>query len=200
MPSPANRIVATLLLASALFLSIQAASAADFSEGRWRLQLNGGPALGEGGRDRDGDVMISGTVDYEFPTTPHTTLSLRGMPLFLYEQDEIADNWWRDLFKHREAAHEDTVFGAGAGLAGRIYQKADVYEGLFAEVQLLALVHSGKIEGDDSNVDFLSGIGVGYQFNSNWDALLRFEHVSNAGLGDPNSGVNALRLGVGYRF
>jgi opacity protein-like surface antigen len=200
MATVARKLMAMTVIAGSFLTLSSAAAAADFSEGRWRLELNGGPALGEGGRDREGDVMISGTVDYEFPTTPHTTLSLRGMPIFLYEQDEIADNWWRDLFKHREAAHEDTVFGAGAGLAGRIYQKADVYEGFFAEVELLALVHSGKIEGDDSNVDFLSGVGVGYQFNSNWDALLRFEHVSNAGLGDPNSGVNALRLGVGYRF
>lgn len=176
------------------------AHALEFSEGRWRLELSGGPALEEGGRDREGDYFVSGTVDYEIPATPHTTLSLRGMPLFVYEQDEVSYDSIKELLRKHESPHEDTVIGAGFGLAGRVYQKADVYEGFFAEMEVLALGHAGKIEGDDSNIDFLTGVGVGYQFNSHWEALVRFEHISNAGLAAPNSGVNALRLGVGYRF
>lgn len=189
----------TIALLIAALMATQA-HAFEFSEGRWRLELSGGPALQEGGRDRDGDYFVSGTVDYEIPATPHTTLSLRGMPLFVYEQDEVSYDSLKEMLRKHESPHEDTVIGAGFGLAGRVYQKADVYEGFFAELELLALGHAGKIEGDDSNIDFLSGIGVGYQFNSNWEALVRFEHISNAGLATPNSGVNAVRLGVGYRF
>lgn len=189
----------TIALVIAALMATQA-HAFEFSEGRWRLELSGGPALQEGSRDRDGDYFVSGTVDYEIPATPHTTLSLRGMPLFVYEQDEVSYDSLKEMLRKHESPHEDTVIGAGFGLAGRVYQKADVYEGFFAELELLALGHAGKIEGDDSNIDFLSGIGVGYQFNSNWEALVRFEHISNAGLATPNSGVNAVRLGVGYRF
>lgn len=189
-----------LIFLLAALLAANSAHALEFSEGRWRLELNGGPALKEGGRDRDGDYFVSGTVDYEIPATPHTTLSLRGMPLFVYEQDEVSYDSLKQILRKHESVHDDTVIGAGLGLAGRVYQKANVYEGFFAELELLALGHSGKIEGDDSNIDFLSGIGVGYQFNSHWEALVRFEHISNGGLGEPNSGVNAVRLGVGYRF
>lgn len=196
-----SKLLSIALAASALATTLPAseAGAGDFSEGRWRLELSGGPALDQGSEDRSGDALITGYVDYEFPTTNHTALSLRGMPLFVYTQDDEHENFWREIF-HDHGHDGDTVWGGGLGLAYRVYQKGGVYEGFFLELQALALGHSGGIEGDGSNIDFLTGIGLGYQFNSNWHAAFRFEHVSNAGLDEDNAGVNAVRLGLGYRF
>ncbi len=183
----------------AICMLAPSASAGNFSDGRWRLELSGGPALDAGSRDRNGDWMLTGYVDYEIPTTRHTALSLRAAPLFVYAQDEEHNDFWKDVFDD-EYDWDDTVWGGGVGLAYRIYQKGGAYEGFFFEGEALALAHTNRIEGNGSSVDFLTGLGIGYQFGSHWSTILRFEHISNAGLADFNSGVNALRLGIGYRF
>ncbi len=170
------------------------------AEGGWRLELSGGTALDSSNLDRSGDLLITGYLDYEIPTTSHTTLIIRTMPLFVYEQQDTLESWWNELVSERDIDYDDLVWGAGAGLAGRLYSKADEHQGFFLELEALAFVHTGEIEGDDSSIDFLTGVGLGYQFRSNWQALVRVEHISNAGLGDLNAGVNAVKLGLGYRF
>ncbi len=173
--------------------------AEDASDARWRLELSGGPALEVGGRERNGDWLLSGYVDFEIPTTRHTALSLRAAPLFVYAQNDDHQEFWKRVFGD-DYDWDDTVWGGGLGLAYRIYQRGGTYEGFFLEGEALAIGHVGRIEGNGSAVDFLTGLGVGYQFGSHWQTILRFEHVSNAGLADFNSGVNALRVGMGYRF
>ena len=166
-----------------------------FDEGRWRLELSGWGATDTGGGS-DG-WLTTGTVDYEFPATPHLTLGLRMMPLLVYGQDDVDGDW--DCLC-RDDHGGDTVWGAGAGLTLRLYQVPGEYRGLFGEIQTNVLAHDGHFNGNGSNVNFLSAIGIGYQFRNDWHATLKFGHISNAGLDDDNSGTNVLGLGIGYRF
>ena len=58
--------------------------------------------------------------------------------------------------------------------------------------------NSHYFDANSSRVNFMVGGGVGYQFAENdWHVALRFEHVSNASLGERNGGFNAFGLAVG---
>lgn len=175
------RFVLTVLLA----VGLVGAAGADlkFDQGRWRLELSGSAGIHSGSTDRQGDVLATGSLEYEFPASKRTTLGLRLLPLFMYAQDD-----------------DDNVFGAGFGLTGRIYQHAEEYRGWFGELELSALGHDDKIEGNSANLNFLTGVGVGYKFKSNWHTTLRYEHISNAGLGEHNAGANTVGLAVGFTF
>lgn len=175
------RLVLTALVAAGL----ASAAGADikFDQGRWRLELSGSAGIHSGSTDRGGDILATGSLEYEFPASKRTTLGLRLLPLFMYAQDD-----------------DDNVLGAGFGLAGRIYQHAEEYRGWFGELELSALGHDDKFEGNSANLNFLTGVGVGYKFKSNWHAALRYEHISNAGLGENNAGANTVGLAVGFTF
>lgn len=153
--------------------------------GAWRIELSGGPGSTLGGNDRSGDFFIKGVVEYEIPTTPHLALGLRLLPFFVYEQNE---------------RHEDTVWGAGAGVGGRLYSVKNEYRGLFAEVNVHALGHKNQIADNDSNINFLTGAGVGYKFQGGWHSVLKWEHISNANLSGKNTGADVITLGIGYTF
>lgn len=165
--------------------TVPAYSDIQWREGSWRLELSGGPGVNFGSGDRDGDFLIKGTVEYEVPATPHLTLGLRMLPAFVYGQD---------------GRGEDTVWGAGAGLGGRLYTQKSEYRGLFAEANVHVLGHENRFAGNSSNVNFLTGLGLGYKFLEGWHAVVKWEHISNANLSDDNSGVDTVTLGLGYTF
>lgn len=175
------RLVSTVALA--LGLATSAVADIKFDQGRWRLEMSGSAGIHSGSTDRGGDLVASGSLEYEFPASRRTTLGLRLLPLFMYAQDD-----------------DDNVFGAGFGLAGRLYQHAEEYRGWFGELEVSALGHDDKIEGNSASLNFLTGVGVGYKFKNNWHATLRYEHISNAGLGEHNAGANAVGLAVGFTF
>ncbi|NLV44822.1 MAG: acyloxyacyl hydrolase [Candidatus Hydrogenedentes bacterium] len=156
---------------------------AGFENGSWRLELSGGPGFTVGGRDREGDYLLKGTVEYEIPTTPHLSLGLRILPLFVYGQDD-----------------GDTVYGGGGGVSARLYAVKSEYRGLFAEGSAHIIGHENRIAGNSSNLNFLTGLGVGYKFAKGWHTVLKWEHISNAGLGEANSGADTVTLGFGYTF
>ncbi|NLO33999.1 MAG: acyloxyacyl hydrolase [Candidatus Hydrogenedentes bacterium] len=156
---------------------------AGWDEGRWQLELSGGPGISTGSRDRGGDVLLKGSLEYEIPTLPRLTVGLRMLPVFVY---------WQDV--------GSTVYGGGAGLGLRLYAKPSVYRGLFAEANVHALAHKNQIKGNGSNINFLTGVGVGYRFSKNWHTVIRYEHISNAGLDSHNSGADCIILGFGYTF
>lgn len=180
--------LATVLIAT-LGLAFGPAPAAhagiEWKEGWWQAELATGFGLHSGRRSRSGDILVVGAVDYEIPASPRATLSLRAMPLFGYAQAERG---------------EDSLWGAGFGLAGRFYQVKDEYRGWFAEVQAGVLGHDGNIDGNTASINFLTGAGVGYQFKNDWHTTLKFQHLSNAGLGESNAGANSIGLAVGFRF
>lgn len=181
-----------------------------FSEGHWRLEVSAQSGLNVGNFDRSGDVMALTTVEYEIPLSGHVTAGLKLHPVFTYEQDELDldDLFEADLvdavrkleFDFAHDAGGDSVWGAGFGAGVRIYQVKTEHRGLFLDLGLSALFHEGRLNRGSSNIDFMSGVGVGYQFNFGLNAKVNFSHVSNAGLGDENAGSNLLGLGLGFRF
>lgn len=204
----------TRIASIALITAIAPAALAEggFRDGRWRLQLSAQTGVASGGTDRGGDVLGLSTVEYEFPVTGHIAVGLKIHPFFAYAQD---DDGFDDLFDggfvgrvkeldfddwNDDRDDGDTVFGAGFGLGTRIYQVREEQRGLFLDLGVSALFHDGEFNGNSSNINFMSGLGVGYQFKFGLSAQVHFDHISNAGLGDENSGTNVLGVGLGFRF
>ena len=187
-----------LCLVTLLALSWSAHGEIPWQEGKWRLELSGFSGVHSGSTDRSGDLLITTSVDYELPVATHATLSLRLMPLWVYEQHVDDEKQWR--FARRGSWSHETVIGMGFGLAARWYSVAEEYRGWFGEIQANALGHDAKIDGNSANLNFLTGIGAGYKFKNNWHAILKYEHISNAGLGAHNRGANGIGIGVGYTF
>jgi hypothetical protein len=49
-------------------------------------------------------------------------------------------------------------------------------------------------------VNFLTEVGVGYEFDNDWHVALKWRHMSNAGIASRNAGVNGLGIGIGFSF
>lgn len=177
-----------LLVLITLAAAKPAGAELQWSEGDWRLELTTGFGIDSGKRDRTSNLLLTGSVEYEVPMSTHCTLGFRILPLFLYDQQNDG------------AEDADTLWGAGVGLAARYYQVADEQRGWYGELQGNLLGHSGKLTGNSASANFLIGAGVGYEFKNSWHAILKYEHISNAGLSENNSGANSIGLGVGYRF
>ena len=47
---------------------------------------------------------------------------------------------------------------------------------------------------------FTSHVGLDWEFAAHWKLGYRFQHMSNAGLGTPNPGLNLHLFGLGYRY
>ncbi|MGC8738661.1 MAG: acyloxyacyl hydrolase [Candidatus Hydrogenedens sp.] len=148
-----------------------------------RLELGSSFRIAHDSNDIDG-YLISSFVDIGKELSPRTNLSLRLLPVFGYIQEKNMED----------------IIGFGIGGALRIYFKKNQEKGFFTEIHEIVCLHENKFEGNDSNVNFYSAIGIGYQFCPNWDMLLRFGHISNAGIKDENEGTNLLGFGVGYTF
>ena len=156
-----------------------------FRQGWWKAELTGGLGVNATSHsDRTGDVLVTGVAEYEFPAASHFTMGLRFVPLFLYEQD----------------GEDDLVWGGGLGLAVRLYLLAREYRGLYTELESHGIVHENKIMNNSSNFNFLIAGGLGYRFRTGWHGAVKFEHISNAGLGKKNSGTDTISLAVGATF
>ena len=191
--------IALPALLAAFLWSPSAMADPGFQDGHWRTEIAVGTGI-DSGRDRDGDVLVIGSVEYEFPVTPHVALGLRLLPLVAYAQDDHNDDdWYEEIFDDWDY-DGDTVWGAGFGFATRIYQVAEDQRGIFLELEANALFHANEFNGNGSNINFLTGAGLGYKFKKNFHVTARIEHISNAGLDDDNSGVNAVSLAFGYTF
>lgn len=187
----------TLLSIIALTASTAQAEAR-FQDGWWRAELFGAGGIDSGRDDRTGELMINGSIEYEFPLAQRTTLGLRLLPLFVYTQDEDNDNKFLGInFDHDD---DDTVWGGGAGLAFRFYSVKDEYRGFFGEIEGHVLGHANEFAGNGSNINFLTGVGLGYKFKNELSLVVKYNHISNAGLDEDNSGINTVGLGLGYNF
>jgi hypothetical protein len=173
---------------------------ARFEDGWWRAELFGAGGIDSGGVDRTGELMINGAIEYEFPLAQRTTLGLRLLPLFVYTQDDDHDKKFLGInFDHHDD-DADTVWGGGAGLAFRFYSVKDEYRGFFGEIEGHVLGHGNEFEGNGSNINFLTGVGLGYKFKNELSLVVKYNHISNAGLDSDNSGINTIGLGLGYSF
>jgi hypothetical protein len=75
----------------------------------------------------------------------------------------------------------------------------------FLELAVGAHVHTDDSIGDkDFDIVFAFGshVGAGFRFGGHqqYELLYRFQHLSNAGIGDDNPGINFHVLHLGYRF
>jgi hypothetical protein len=156
-----------------------------FGEGNWRTEVTVATGFHSGRRSRSGDMLYMGNIEYEFPIYARATLGLKAYPLFAYDQSDD------DL---------DTLAGAGLGLGARYYFGEDERTDWFGEVTAAALGHSGNINGNSSNFNFMIGAGLGYEFQNDWHVTAQFHHISNSGIGENNAGANTIGLAVGYKF
>ncbi len=180
-------------LALMLCMSFAGAEGLRLDEGHWRLELSGMHALNTSGLDRSGDYAVIGAVEYEVPAGKRAALGLRLLPLFVYDQG-------RGRCEGSRRHSGNTLLGGGLGVTGRLYQHAEERRGFFLEGNASVLFHDNLMTGNGSNVNFMTGLGVGYQCKDGWHLSLLFEHVSNAGLDRDNDGAEILGLGFGYRF
>ena len=79
--------------------------------------------------------------------------------------------------------------------------------GLFADLGLGAAFHNGETDSGDPNRKALGcsllikgAATLGYRFDRHHSLMLYLDHVSNAGLCDPNDGLDSVGLRYGYRF
>ncbi|HOK08266.1 MAG TPA: acyloxyacyl hydrolase [Candidatus Hydrogenedens sp.] len=133
--------------------------------------------------DKADEIFFNPTIDIEKKVSPRTALSLRCIPAFFYIQDKNIEE----------------VFGAGVGGTIRIYIKKEE-RGFFSEIHEVILFHKNKFEGNSSNINFYSSLGIGYQFNKEWDILFQLGHISNADLKENNKGTDLMGIGIGYTF
>jgi hypothetical protein len=160
-----------------------------FDRGHWRLELAGAPQASGNPIDRDEDYYLMGSAEYEFEVFRRSTLALRLMPLFYYDEDKD------------EGGGEGPIFGAGVGLKYRMYATSETRAGLFIELGISAIGHESQFEGNSKHFNFLSEGGIGYQFQTvPWNLGVRYTHISNAALGDENKEVAGIAIALGYRF
>lgn len=76
--------------------------------------------------------------------------------------------------------------------------------GLYTEAGIGLHLLSDTYRNNDrvlsGNVQFGSHIGIGYVFKNNVDISFKFQHFSNAGLKQPNDGVNFAVLRISHAF
>jgi lipid A 3-O-deacylase len=75
----------------------------------------------------------------------------------------------------------------------------------FAEIGVGAHGHTEDgISDEDFDIPFAFGshIGLGARFGAQgrYEVIYRFQHLSNAGLGDENPGINFHAVQLGYHF
>jgi len=80
-------------------------------------------------------------------------------------------------------------------------------DAIFLEGTLGGSWHDGKLDvigtpeeevwkSHGSRLTFRENVGIGYRFNAKWSVTLNLNHISNAGLADPNEGMNNIGLTV----
>jgi hypothetical protein len=175
----------TLLVAMlCLFAANAQADVFHWDLARWRVEFTAWNGIKLGSVERGDDRSLSFAVEREVPISDRITTGVRLFPLFVYSEDRS----------------NETIFGAGAGVQLRLYFKKNRYRGMYLEGGTSFLLHSEKFERNSTQWNFMSEAGLGYQFERGITVAVKYRHISNAGLGDRNSGIDALGLGVGFAF
>jgi hypothetical protein len=80
----------------------------------------------------------------------------------------------------------------------------DTLKGLYAEAAIgahyLSELYDNAGRQLSTNFQFGDHIGMGYVFRNNVDLGIRFQHFSNGGIREPNSGVNFAFARLSYHF
>jgi hypothetical protein len=160
----------------------------DFSKGRCRAEITSTTGtIANQWPDHEKDYFVLGSVEYEWPIHSNITCSLRGTPAFVYG-------------RHRDGDYDSTnIYGAALGPAFRLYQNKDL-TGFFVEAGSSVLWQSDYLPGNSSKLNFISDAGIGCQFRNHVFISVKYFHISNAGLEDLNSGIDALGASLAYAF
>ena len=111
---------------------------------------------------------------------------------------ELGLSAWRDA-----ARDEDDVFTVHFGPTWQY--DPQVIDPVFIEIGTApTLVSEDELAESDigGNFQFTSHVTVGTRFGrgDRWEAGVRVQHISNAGIEDENPGLNFVMFEVGYRF
>jgi lipid A 3-O-deacylase len=79
--------------------------------------------------------------------------------------------------------------GAVYGYGGFTFDLKLTDHWLITEDEAVGIYGDGSDKKLGNDVEFRSGIGVGYEFDNGWRAGVAIHHISNAGLGKRNPGV-----------
>lgn len=113
-------------------------------------------------------------------------------------------NWWLqpkvELTLGAIDGHGDTVF---VGTLGPTFELRTSLFPIYLTGGSHPTLLSDSTLGDRNMgclFEFTSHIGLGWDITKSWNVEYRFQHMSNAGIGSANPGLNMNLFGVGYRF
>jgi hypothetical protein len=185
------RIVFTALL-FALFLDAPAVRAqAGPVEGGHELQLWTGGGHGFNGSQSSDGVWNVGLRYGLILTRPHGPSFLRGR--LEYAVDVVPVFW---VFQQRNTAYG---FGVNPFAFKWTLTRKNVVP--YFELGVGTLFTNGKVPERTSRVNFTTSGALGLHFlggRHNISTEVRYVHISNAGLGTPNPGINTIQFRLGF--
>jgi hypothetical protein len=179
------RMAPTLIALSLWTADVALSADAPFENGWWKTEVVAGIGFDASTVNRAGDRLVTALVEYEVPVARRYTLGLGMIPLLWYES-------------RRENGEE--VVGGGLGLSGRRYRLDGKYRGWYVEAKGYCILLDPEIPANTSKFNFFIGGGLGYRFQNHWQTAVKFEHISNGGLGSRNQSLNTISLSLGYNF
>jgi hypothetical protein len=158
-----------------------------WEDGRLRIEAQGWSGVRSGRRSRSGDIGVVGTVEKEFALYQKLTVGVRAIPIFIMDESD------------KDGRDAETIYGVGVGISIRRYLNG-VEDGWYAEYNESIIGQSKKFRGNSGNFNFMSEIGIGYEFENDWYVSAKWRHLSNAGIANKNAGVNGVGIGIGFSF
>jgi len=171
----------TVAMVCALSLPTVASALSDRGQLRFDFSIMHGVQCGM--TDRTDDVAVIGAIQREHRVRSRGAVVRVLIPLFTYEDSE-----------------PERRLGAGAGFALRCYAREGGVMGAFGEIGLAAICMERRLIDDDSSLDFQSHVAVGVAASNGAHMAVRFQHLSNGSIRDPNAGANLVGLAVGFTF
>jgi lipid A 3-O-deacylase len=109
--------------------------------------------------------------------------------------------WRGSTYRNVPGAHQDIT---DLGLTPVFRWQADERKGWYVEggigLHLLSELYDDGNNVLSTRFQFGDHVGAGYVLPSGWDLGVKFQHFSNGGIKDPNSGVNFVVLKLGRAF
>lgn len=129
-------------------------------------------------------------------------------PLFENKHVQLAGYWDFTIGYWRGRQHRD-IPGArqhliDIGIAPVLRLQSNGGRGLYGEIGVGPRVLSERYDNNgrrlSTHFQFGSHLGIGYQVNERFDIAVKYQHISNASIKSPNSGVEFTIARATYRF
>lgn len=129
------------------------------------------------------------SLDWDWPWRWHPSASVT-----LGGSWNLALAWWR----WKGAAVSDDAFDVSFTPMFRLDMQSPVYFEAGLGVHLLSnAAVSGKLS---TSFEFCETLGIGFRLKPSLDIGYRFRHLSNGGIRQPNGGINAHFLRIGWHY